>query len=548
MAQSVYQLFLETANQYAGNPFLHIPAIAATGYSDSAIDISYEEARRQVQTLKSEYAGQGYGRGHRVAILLENRPAFFLHWFALNGLGVSVVPVNGEMTLEEQAYILEQSDACVVVSVDGKVSQLQRAVELMEEPIQVVGVTALDQMPVPNEPAATNSEKEDSDTSKAECAMLYTSGSTGKPKGCLLSNEYFLLMGEWYRDLGGVCKLVPGKERLLTPLPLVHMNAMSTSTMGMLATGGCIIQLDRFHPRSWWDTVRDSRATALHYLGVMPAILLHMEATDEDDISSQIKFGFGAGVNPKHHAPFEERFGFPLAEGWAMTETGAGGIIFSQHEPRKVGTSCIGRPKEATEVMLVDESGVEVPFGAEGELLVRASGDDPKRGYFSGYYRNQEETDKTWAGGWLHTGDVVRQSEDGQYHFVDRRKNVIRRSGENISALEVEAALVLDERIAATAVTAVPDEMRGDEVMACIILESDYQADFDTAKSIFERCGESLVYYKVPGYISFVDELPLTASQKPQRGEIKLLARGLVEQGKCHDLRDFKRRTTKKAG
>lgn len=231
-----------------------------------------------------------------------------------------------------------------------------------------------------------------------------------------------------------------------------------------------------------------------------------------------------------------------------MTETGAGGIIMAHEEPRKVGTSCIGTPKPGMEIQLVDEEGNEVPAGEQGELLVRASGDNPRRGYFSGYYRNEEETSKAWEGGWLHTGDVVRQDEDGLYHFVDRRKNVIRRSGENISALEVEAALALDERIAAAAVTAVPDEMRGDEVMACVILEEGVDADAGTAEKIFERCGESLVYYKVPGYIAFLDQLPLTASQKPQRGEIKVLARSLVEAGDCHDLRASKRRPGRKTG
>ena len=539
----MYQAFSETAEQYKAQDFLHIPAISAAGYSDGPIDLTYGQADEQVENLKSVYSRRGYGVGHRVAIVLENRPAFFLHWFALNGLGVSVVPVNGEMTTEEQAFILGHSDACVVVTVSEMLENMRHAVELMETPVPVVGEDDLDQLPPAVMPADNKAI-----TVSTECAMLFTSGSTGKPKGCLLSNEYYLLMGEWYRDLGGVCPLVPGQERLLTPLPMVHMNAMALSTMGMIATGGCIIQLDRFHPRSWWDIVKESRATALHYLGVMPAILLHMDARDDDDFSSQIKFGLGAGVNPKHHGPFEERFGFPLAEGWAMTETGVGGIIFSQHEPRKVGTSCIGAPGAGVEVRLVDEGGVEVPPGDDGELLVRASGDDPRRGFFSGYYRNEEETSKAWAGDWLHTGDIVRQDEDGLYHFVDRRKNVIRRSGENISALEVEASLVLDERITAAAVTAVPDEMRGDEVMACIILEKDQQPDMETANRIFDHCAENLVYYKVPGYISFLEALPLTASQKPQRGEIKALARKLVERRECYDLRDLKRRGSKKTG
>jgi acyl-coenzyme A synthetase/AMP-(fatty) acid ligase len=542
-SQSVYQCFTETVQQNSSRPFLHIPAVSAAGYFDGDVDLSYGEAREQIERLKQQYSDRGYGPGHRVAILLENRAAFFLHWIALNGLGVSVVPVNGEMTPEEQAYIMEHSDACIAVSVEERAEDLRSAAALMSQAIPVIAESEPHLLPVPDVPCG-----QDPVTTATECAMLFTSGSTGTPKGCLLSNEYFLLMGEWYRDMGGLCTLRPGVERLLTPLPLVHMNAMALSTMGMIATGGCLIQLDRFHPRSWWDTVRASRATALHYLGVMPAILLHMDVREDDDFSAQIKFAFGAGVNPKHHGPFEERFGFPLVEGWAMTETGAGGIIIAHTEPRKVGTSCVGTPKDCMEVMLVDEAGAEVSLGREGELLVRAAGNAPRRGYFSGYYRNEEETARAWEGGWLHTGDVLRQDEDGLYHFVDRRKNVIRRSGENISALEVEASLVLDERIAATAVTAVPDEMRGDEVMACIILEAGHQPGEETARSIFDRCMETLVYFKVPGYISFLEALPLTASQKPQRGEIKKLARSLVEGGESFDLREFKRRTSQKVG
>ena len=189
-----------------------------------------------------------------------------------------------------------------------------------------------------------------------ECALLYTSGSTGKPKGCVLDNDYFIQQGLWYRSLDGHISLQEGAERLLTPLPLSHMNAMSVSTIVMLMTGGCLIQLDRFHPSTWWRSVRDSQATALHYLGVLPAILLALPEDEADDFSDQIRFGFGAGVNPAHHARFEKRFGFPLIEAWAMTECGAGGAIIANNEPRHVGQCCFGKPLPIIEWQLVDEA------------------------------------------------------------------------------------------------------------------------------------------------------------------------------------------------
>ena len=156
-----------------------------------------------------------------------------------------------------------------------------------------------------------------------ESAMLYTSGTTGQPKGCVLANLYFLHAGRWYNDAGGLCSLATDGERMITPLPMFHMNAMACSVMAMVMTGGCLIALDRFHPSSWWASVRESRATCLHYLGVMLSILMQAPAamTDRDH---QVRFGFGAGVDPGLHELFERRFGFPLIEAWAMTETGAG--------------------------------------------------------------------------------------------------------------------------------------------------------------------------------------------------------------------------------
>ncbi|MGB0381105.1 MAG: AMP-binding protein, partial [Luminiphilus sp.] len=374
-------------------------------------------------------------------------------------------------------------------------------------------------------------------------ALLYTSGSTGKPKGCILSNDYFLEQGHWYRAQGGHIELRDGRERLLTPLPLSHMNAMSVSTMAMFSTGGCLIQLDRFHPATWWQSVRESEATALHYLGVLPAILLALPESDGDDFSGQIRFGFGAGVNPAHHERFEQRFGFPLVEAWAMTECGAGGAIIASHEPRHVGTCCFGRPGEPIEWQLVDENKKPVAKGMPGELRVRARGPNPKKGYFSGYLKNPEATEEAWLDGWLNTGDVVQELPDGNLIFVDRRKNIIRRSGENISALEVEAAVSGHQDIQMAVATAVPDELRGDEVALCVILKADTVDPKTTAESIQAHVLEKLAYFKAPAWVIFSSSLPVTASNKPKRADVKTLALKAIEEERAIDLRHLKKRT-----
>jgi acyl-coenzyme A synthetase/AMP-(fatty) acid ligase len=288
--------------------------------------------------------------------------------------------------------------------------------------------------------------------------------------------------------------------------------------------------------------VRESAATTVHYLGVLPAILLELPASETDDFSKQLRFGFGAGVNPKHHAVFEERFGFPLIEAWAMTESGCAGSIIANKDPRHVGTCCFGVASHALDYQLVDESKQEVAQGCNGELRVRASGENPRRGFFSGYLKNPDATAEAWQDGWLNTGDVVREAEDGSLHFVDRTKNVIRRSGENISALEVENALSLDPAISEVVVTPVPDDLRGDEVAACIVLAPSMEANEQLATSIVTRCLPHLAYYKVPGYINFCETLPKTASNKPRRAQVKRLARLRLVTGECYDTRHLKKR------
>ncbi|MEY8839845.1 AMP-binding protein, partial [Cribrihabitans sp. XS_ASV171] len=286
-----------------------------------------------------------------------------------------------------------------------------------------------------------------------------------------------------------------------------------------------------------WQSVREARATCLHYLGVMPSMLMGAEPL-KDDRDHSVRFGFGAGVDPKLHAEFEERFGFPLVEAWAMTETGAGAVICANDPARRVGESCLGKPGPDLQMRIVDEAGQDTG-GAPGELLVRHAGGDPRHGFFAEYFKNPEATDEAWEGGWFHTGDIVRQEGDGSVFFVDRKKNVIRRSGENIAAVEVESALMRHPRIASVAVTSVPDAVRGDEVVALIVPKGDGSADL--ADEITRWCLTQLAYYKAPGFIAFADSLPLTATQKIQRAALKQAAAALV--ATAHDLRHLKKRS-----
>jgi acyl-CoA synthetase (AMP-forming)/AMP-acid ligase II len=536
--RTVHERFIASAAAAPSDDFVFVDAVTAQAYGIAPGTLRWGAAAAEVERLCAAYAAAGYGHGHRVGLLLENRPAFLLHWFALNGLGVSVVPIHAEMRAAELEYLIGHSEICLAVTLSNRERDLRGAARAAG--VRCATMTADAAVPRAEVSAPFAGRAPDADT---ECALLYTSGTTGRPKGCRLSNAYFLRAGQWYAALDGVCSVRPRRERVITPLPLHHVNAMAFSTMVVLAAGGCLVQLDRFHPKTWWQSVRDSGATIVHYLGVMPAMLLSA-AADAADRDHSVRWGFGAGVDRKNHAPFEARFGFPLVEAWAMTETGAAACVMANREPRHIGTSCFGKPESFVEVRLVGDDGGDVPAGMPGELLVRSAGDDPRRFFFSGYLKDEAATAEAWDGGWFHTGDMVRADDDGLLYFVDRKKNVIRRSGENISAVEVESVLNQHPAVKATAVAATPDELRGDEVLACVVTHDRVPAQQreSCAASIVAHALAQLAYHKAPGYVAFVDELPLTASQKIQRGELRVLARTLPGQAHCIDTRSMKKR------
>jgi crotonobetaine/carnitine-CoA ligase len=267
-------------------------------------------------------------------------------------------------------------------------------------------------------------------------------------------------------------------------------------------------------------------------------MLLKREPAPHDRQHS-VRFGFGAGVEPQLHAEFEARFGFPLVEVWGMTEMVR--VLADAEEPRQVGTRAFGRSMPGVDVRVVDAQDRDVGDGEPGEMVIRHSAATPRRGAFSGYLKDDTETEKAWRGGWFHTGDTVTRARDGMLHFVDRKKNIIRRSGENIAAAEIEALLLTHPAVLQTAVMAVKDETREEEVLACIVLKQGTPGR-TMAEELFALCHERLAYYKAPGWIWFATELPTTGTQKIQKHGIfpdhpdPRTAPGMI------DLRPLKRR------
>lgn len=294
---TIHQALVAAAARWGDRPFLDILPETANAYGIAPGGISYATLALAVAHLAARYRAAGYGRGHRVALLLENRPAFFRHWFALNACGVSVVPINPDLRAAELEYLLAHSEAVLAVAIPARQGDLRAAAP----GLAVIG-------PDDAAPAAPFPGGLPSGSPADEAALLYTSGTTGLPKGCVVSQTWFLECGRWYGRMGGVCALTPGEDRMLTPLPFFHMNAMACSTMAMVMSGGCLIPLDRFHPTSWWDSVVRAGATIVHCLGVMPAILMKLPVVAAER-AHNLRFAFCPGPDRQMHAAAEARVG-----------------------------------------------------------------------------------------------------------------------------------------------------------------------------------------------------------------------------------------------
>ncbi|PPQ38154.1 AMP-binding protein [Rhodopila globiformis] len=535
---TLYQTLQRTAARWGNQTAYGVPPMAGRAYHPNGRTYGWTETLALADAYKDVYARAGYGPGHRIAFLFSQRPEFLFHYYALNVLGCSVVPLNPDYRHEEIRYVVEHSEACLCVVIESRLEDIRVACHGLNVP-----AVTLEDFP-PRLPEPRLRPRDGGPDGATEAALLYTSGTTGRPKGCILTNDYFHTWGTWYAGAGGVTSLRPGQERMYNPLPLHHANCLGISLSGMLVTGGALFFPDRFHASTWWKDLIECGITALHYQGVIPNVLLKMPPGPQER-QHQVRFGFGAGIDASQHAECERRFGFPFVEFWAMSETGR--FITDNIEPRLIHTRAVGRAVPGLEARAVDASDQDVPDGQPGELVLRHSEAAPRKGFFSGYLKNEEATETAWRNGWFHTGDQVTRDANGMFYFLDRTKNIIRRSGENIAAAEVDECLVAHPKVKQVAVLAVADDLREEEVMACIVPQEDATAGPDLARELFDWCNERLAYFKVPAWWLFRADLPVTTSQRVHKIQIFPAGTNPCRQPGVVDLRGMKKAPAKTA-
>ena len=304
-------------------------------------------------------------------------------------------------------------------------------------------------------------------------------------------------------------------DRFFTCLPYFHANAQYYSTMGALASGATLVVQERFSASRFWQQVREARATVVNFIGMMMPVLAKNDP-QPDDRDNTVRLFYGSpAFAPEFLADFEQRFGTDIIVGFGMTETCYGTIETIRGERRPNSS---GQPRQHPDpafdntVRIVDDDGIPVANGQPGEITIR----NPAT--MAGYWRNEAETGASLRDGWLFTGDLGWLDDDNYLYFVDRKKDVIRRRGENISSQEVEDVIKSHERVLDCAIIAVPSELGEDEVKAYI---TPRPGETVSPEDVIYWCAERLAYFKVPRYIEIREELPRTPSLRVRKDVLR---------------------------
>lgn len=461
---------------------------------------SYAELHHRVTEIAAGLRAAAVGPGDVVGVVLRNGPEYLEVWWAILWLGAVFNPVNPDLTGREAAGILGDSGATVVVCDEAAAQALnEHRDQLSVRELFVAERTGAH----PSDPlAGLRSHGTAPDpaavTPDTLASLVYTSGTTGRPKGAMLTHGNFLA-NAWM--LAEPLPLGRG-DRMGMVLPLFHVNAQVVTTMVPLLIGGRVAMWDRFSASTFWSTVAEFEPVTFSAVPTMLAALLHAPGADEAEINT-LRFVIcgAAPLSPALFRRFEAKFGLKVLEGYGLTEGTCCSTLNPFLGPRKIGS--IGIPTRGQEVVVRNERGAETAAEEIGEVCVRGPN------VMQGYFHRPDATAEALRDGWLHTGDVGYRDADGFLFLVDRKKDMIIRGGENIYPREIEDVLLEHPLVQGAAVVGRPDEVRGEEVHAVLVLAP--EADLTEIEG---HCRQSLAAFKVPSTWEVIDALPKTSTGK----------------------------------
>ncbi|MGI8835689.1 MAG: class I adenylate-forming enzyme family protein [Pyrinomonadaceae bacterium] len=472
---------------------------------------TYAQFEQAVNRAASLLHSHGVGKGHVVSLLMPNSVEYIIAYFSCWQLGALAGPVNSLLKENEISFVLNNSEAKTILIQ----SEFQPRLENIRRNLpHLNSVIVFD-----DEAEATRDCSDSNATNRSlpdidpddEAIIIYTSGTTGKPKGCLLTHRNLIAnarqISQWLQ--------FTTDERLLTIMPLFHMNAVSVTTMSALYAGGSTVVSPKFSATRFWQIISDYEITSFGSVATMLSMLL---STYPDGVpaglkTDQLRFAMcgSAPVPAEVMQRFEATFNCLVIEGYGLSESTCRSTFNPPDERRRAG-SC-GVPI-GNEMRVVDEDDNEVSDGELGEIVMRGEN------ILKGYYRNEEATALAFRNGWFHTGDIGYRDAEGFFYIVDRKSDMVIRGGENIYPREIDEVLYQHPAVAAAATIGVPDNLYGEEVAAFIVLKEGREA---TEEEIMAFCREHLADYKSPKTIRIVDSIP-----KGPTG--KLLKRELAKQ------------------
>ena len=454
----------------------------------------------------------GIERGDRVALMMATRREFLAAWFGVLGAGAIEVPIHDAARGPGITYILETTDARVLIVDEENVGHLAGQIEALPG-LELVVVVTDRPLPELDKPCRRYSELFSRAPARAvdvdpgePASILFTGGTTGPPKGVVVSHAHNLNMARSYVELVGYTE----DDVLYSVFPLFHANAKYMSVLIAIAAGARVVVHRRFSASRFWDICRAEGVTAFNGLGEMLRILLK-QPERPDDRDNQVRMVIGSAAPAEVVEEFEQRYGVAVLDVYGLSETGP--ITAVTWDQRRPG-SC-GRPVPWFELRIVDEHDVEVPRGQPGQIVVR-----PNRPHvmMERYWGNDAATLALLRNLWFHTGDHARQDEDGYVWFLERATDSIRRRGENVSAWEVERVLADHPDLLEVAVYGVPSDVGGEEIVAAVVLRSGAEL---AGEALLDFCTGRMSHFAVPRYVRFMEALPRNHAQRVLKKELK---------------------------
>jgi crotonobetaine/carnitine-CoA ligase len=486
----------------------------------------------------------GVGKGDRVAVNLPNRIEYIELIYGIAKAGAIQVPLNTYLRGDFLRHQLVQTAPSVYI---GDVAAMQMLAPvlpdippiarlvLVGDPVAARSGSQSGGGPAGTSPAAASLP---TTTPYAEllqpsrplvpvdvdpddvCAIIYTSGTTGPSKGCTITHGYYCNLVNVFVDFGWYAE----GDVVFGANPLFHFSGQTWLVAAALAVRGSVIVEPSFSASTYMARIRETGATAAMGMGAMGPMIM-AQPPHPDDRNHRLRHITFMPSTAAFVEQFAERFGIePFAEVFGQSECWPA-LLGDPRAPRRPGS--MGKLTPGLQVKLVDDHDREVPLGEPGEIVIR--GDEPYR-LFSGYWNDDAATVRTFRNLWHHTGDSARVDEEGYFWFVDRKKDSLRRRGENVSSLELEAALMKHPAFAAVAVHAVPSKLGEDDIKVCIVLKPDTSV---TPEELFSFFKETLPYYAVPGYVEFLDDLPANVNGRVQK--FRLRERGITPDTICFE-------------